>query len=115
MSATAPVTVTLRIPGRWSDPSELGERLPEGYQLADRGFVLPDGSAIGFGGRAADEQFAGVFRSACRQPPTDDELATVDGYSVNVILSGPGGSLDAARAMMGAAAAVVQAGGAGVF
>src|SRR6267142_1481772 len=53
--------------------------------------------------------------SACRQPATADELSTVDGYSVNVLLSGPGGSMQAARTMMQAGAAVVRAGGAGVF
>ena len=55
------------------------------------------------------------FRSSCRQPATEDELATVNGYTVNVFLSGPGGSLQAARTMMQAGAAVVRAGGAGVF
>ena len=47
--------------------------------------------------------------------PTEDERNTVDSYSVNVLLSGPGGSLAAARTMMRAAAAIIQAGGAGVF
>jgi hypothetical protein len=42
-------------------------------------------------------------------------LATVNSYSVNVFLSGPGGSLETARKMMQAVAAVVEAGGAGVF
>jgi len=42
-------------------------------------------------------------------------LAVVDGYTVNVFLSGPGGSMEAARTMMRAGAALVQAGGAGVF
>ena len=110
-----PVTVVLRIPGRWAHPGELTERLPDGHRLTDEGFVLPDGTRVGLHGVPADDQFAGVFRSACRQPPTADELATVDGYTVNVILTGPGGSLDAARAMMRAGAAVVRAGGAGVF
>ena len=64
---------------------------------------------------AADDQFAEIFRSSLRQPATKDELATVDGYTVNVLLCGPGGSLPAARTMMQAAAAIVQAGGAGVF
>ena len=63
----------------------------------------------------ADDQFAQIFRSSCRQPATADELATVDGYRVNVLLSGPGGSMQAARTMMQAAAAIVRAGGAGVF
>ena len=63
----------------------------------------------------ADDQFAQIFRSSCRQPATEDELATVDGYTVNVFLSGPGGSMQAARTMMQAGAAIVRAGGAGVF
>ncbi len=62
-----------------------------------------------------DDQFAQIFRSSCRQPPTDEELATVAGYRVNIFLSGPGGSLAKARAMMQAGAAIVRAGGAGVF
>jgi hypothetical protein len=64
---------------------------------------------------APDDQFARIFRSSCRQPALADELATVAGYTVNVVLSGPGGSLQAARTMMQAGAAVVRAGGAGVF
>src|SRR5207248_11330272 len=70
---------------------------------------------VDFGAMAADDQFAQIFRSSCRQPATEDELATVDGYRVNVLLSGPGGSMQAARTMMQAGAAVVRAGGAGVF
>jgi hypothetical protein len=64
---------------------------------------------------AADDQFAQIFRSSCRQPASEDELATVDSYTVNVLLSGPGGSMQEARTMMRAAAAMVRAGGAGVF
>jgi hypothetical protein len=112
---SATVMVTLRIPGQWQHPAELAERLPDGYQLAEDGLALPDGSRVGFGGVAPDDQFAEVFRSACRQPPSADELATVDAYTVNVILHGPGGSLDAARQMMRATAAIIRAGGAGVF
>jgi hypothetical protein len=112
--ATA-ITVTLRIPGQWSHPKELFERLPAGYRLTAEGLILPDTTRVEFGAVPADEQFAQIFRSSCRQPATEDELATVDGYTVNVLLSGPGGSMQAARTMMQAGAAVVQAGGAGVF
>ncbi len=47
--------------------------------------------------------------------PTEEELPTADGYTVNVTLSGNGGSMEAARAIMKAGAAMVRAGGAGVF
>jgi hypothetical protein len=110
-----PVTIALRIPGKWSHPKELLRRLPDGCRLTPEALVLPDATRVEFGAAPADDQFAQIFRSSCRQPPAEDELATVDGYTVNVFLSGPGGSMQAARTMMRAGAAVVRAGGAGVF
>lgn len=115
MTDAAPVTIALRIPGRWAHPGELIERLPAGCRLTAEALTLPDGSQVEFSAMPPDDQFAGIFRSSCRQPATRDELATVDGYRVNITLSGPGGSLAAARTMMEAAAAIVLAGGAGVF
>jgi hypothetical protein len=111
----APVTVALRIPGTWSHPGELIERLPARYRLTPEALVFPDGTEVEFGAMAPDDQFARIFRSSCRQPPTQEELATVDGYTVNVFLRGPGGSIRAAHTMMRAGAALVRAGGAGVF
>jgi hypothetical protein len=111
----APVTIVLRIPGKWSHPRELIQRLPTGYRLTPEALILPDATQVEFGALAPDEQFAQIFRSSCRQPATADELAKVDSYTVNVFLSGPGGSMPAARTMMQAGAAVIQAGGAGVF
>jgi hypothetical protein len=111
----APFTVDLRIPGVWSHPRELIERLPADFRLTPEALILPDKTRVAFGAMDADGQFAQIFRSSCRRPATDDELATVDRYTVNVVLSGPGGSMDAARTMMHAGAAIVRAGGAGVF
>jgi hypothetical protein len=111
----APVRVTLRIPGKWAHPGELLERLPAGCRLSPESLVLPDGTSVEFCPMPPDAQFAEIFRSSCRQPATDEELATVSGYTVNVCLSGPGGSLATARIMMEAGAAIVRAGGAGVF
>ena len=110
----APVTVALRIPGQWAHPRELIQRLPAGCRLTPEALILPDTTRVEFGAMAADDEFAQIFRSSCRQPAAEDELATVDGYTVNVLLSGPGGSVQAARTMMRAGAAVVRAGGAGV-
>jgi hypothetical protein len=112
---TAPVTVAFRIPGKWSSPRELTDCLPAGCRLTAEALTFPDGRQVEFGAAPADDQFAAIFRSSCRQPPTPDELATVNGYTVNVFLMGPGGSAEAARKMMQAAAVVVRAGGAGVF
>src|SRR5437667_6698200 len=111
----APIPIDLRIPGKWSHPRELIERLPAGWRLTAEALILPDTTQVEFGAMPADDQFAQIFRSSCRQPATEDELSTVDGYTVNVLLSGPGGSMQAARTMMQAGAAVVRAGGAGVF
>src|SRR5688572_28161770 len=81
----ASITVDLRIPGKWSHPRELIERLPHGYRFTEEGLVLPDATEVAFGAMDADDQFAQIFRSSCRQPPTDDELAMVDDYTVNVL------------------------------
>lgn len=109
------VEVTLRIPGDWAHPGELLERMPEGYRLTPEALSLPDGATLVFTPMPPDEQFAQIFASSCRRPATDDELAIVGRYRVNIILTGPGGSLEAARAMMQGGAAIVRAGGAGVF
>ena len=82
------VTIALRIPGRWSHPKELIQRLPTGCRLTAETLILPDKTEVGFGAVGADDQFAKIFRSSCREPATADELATVDGYTVNVFLSG---------------------------
>src|SRR5262249_33720954 len=110
----APVTIALRIPGQWANPQELIQRLPAGCRMTAEAVTVQDGPAVSFGAGAADNQFAQIFRSSWRDPATEEELAEVDGYTANVFLSGPGGSLPAAHAMMRAAAAVVRAGGAGV-
>lgn len=115
MNAPSPVTITFRIPGAWGHPRELVEGLPRGCRLTPEELILADGTRAEFTPMPPDSQFAGVFRSSCRNPATRDELAKVDGYKVNACLSGPGGSLEAARAMMRAAAEIVRAGGAGVF
>lgn len=107
--------ITLRVPGDWSHPGELLERLPEGFRLSESGLSLPDGATVEVAPLPPDQQFPQIFQSACRRPPTDDELAILARYRVNIGLSGPGGSLESALTMMQAGAAIVQAGGAGVF
>ncbi len=110
-----PVTVALRIPGQWSHPRELIERMPVGCRLTPEALHLPDGTQVEFGAVPADDQFPEIFRTSLRRPATAEELATADNYTVNVLLSGPGGSLEAAKTMLEAGAAIVRAGGAGVF
>lgn len=109
------VTIALRIPGEWSHPGELLERLPAGVQLTPETLILPGGAKVDFIPMAPDEVFPGIFESSCRRPPSDEERAIVGRYTVNVGLTGPGGSLESALTMMEAGAAIVRAGGAGVF
>jgi len=115
MNDTAAPRITLRIPGDWTHPKELLARMPKGFRLTPETLLLPDGAEIEFNPLEPDEKFPQIFPSACRRPPTDDELAVVGRYTVNVALSGTGGSLKSALAMMQGAAAIVRAGGAGVF
>lgn len=109
------IETILRIPGAWNGPDELLSRLPDGFRIEGLNLILPDGVEIECSPTPRDDQFANVFRGSCRRPATPQELAIVESYSVNVCLAGPGGSLDSARSMMQAGAAIVKAGGGGVF
>lgn len=107
--------ITLRIPGDWAHPGKLLQRLPAGCRMSSETLRLADGAEFEFLPMRPDDQFRQVFRSSCRRPATREELAVVDRYTVNIGLTGPGGSREAARALMRAGAAIIQAGGAGVF
>ncbi len=83
--------------------------------MTPEALILPDGARIDLGFLPPDDRFPGIFRSSCRQSPTDEELAGVNGYTVKATLSFNGGSMEAPRTIMEAGAAMVRAGGAGVF
>ena len=72
----APVEIVLRLPGAWSHPQELIQGMPSGFRCSAEGLVLPDATRVEMDVMGADDQFAGIFRSACRSPATDDELST---------------------------------------
>ena len=109
------VLITFRIPGNWAHPGELIERMPEGYCLTSEFLVMPDGQRVELTPNPPDGQFVEIFRSSCRTPMTESERRVLTSYTVNFILSGPGGSLQNAHTMMKAASAIIRAGGAGVF
>jgi hypothetical protein len=111
----AAVRTVFRIPGNWRHPGELLERMPPGFRLTPEALVMADGTEIELVPMPPDDEFPGIFRTSCRQPAAEDELAIVDGYTVNIGLNGPGGSMEAALTMMQAGAAIIRAGGAGVF
>ncbi len=112
---STPIEIAFRIPGTWTHPRELVERMPPGCRLSPEGLILPDGQRVEIAPMQPDKQFASIFASSCRRPATPDELNRVNRYTVNMGLLGPGGSIEAARTMLQAAAVIVQAGGAGVF
>ncbi len=109
------VQIEVRIPGTWAEPDELIERLPDGYGLSPRGLVTPSGQCLEVGFLPPDDQFVEVFATACRQNPTADEREAIENYAVIVTLGGPGGSLILASEFMRTAAALIAAGGSGVF
>ena len=109
------VDITVRIPATWSGVDELKPQLADGWNLTPESLVMPDGTSLEINFRKPDDQFVPVFARACRQQPTDAEKRIVENYTVQVCLTGPGGSLVAARRMMEAAAVLIRAGGAGVF
>lgn len=116
MESTDEITIDMRIPGKWAGPKEIIESIPKDCQLSRDGELLfRDGGRFPITPVPADGQFANIFRTSCRRTPTEDERNTIDNYTANVLLSGPGGSMEAARAMMRAASAIIRAGGAGVF
>lgn len=113
-TATRPtINITLRIPGDWRHPHAMLERFPDGYRIIGDRLRLPDQTEIEISPMPPDNQFPSIFRSTLRRPAKPEELAIVDRYTVNVALTGPGGSLESARKMMQAGAAIIQAGGGG--
>jgi hypothetical protein len=107
--------VTLRIPGAWREPAEFFDNLPSDCRLTEHGLVLADGSEFELNALPADAEFPGIFAGSCPKLPLDEEREQIENYRVNICLTGRGGSIEAAKRIMEAAAAVLAAGGAGVF
>jgi hypothetical protein len=107
--------VTLRIPGAWSRPEEFYEGLPRGCRCTEQGLVLHDGTEFELNILPADGQFPEIFAGACPKLPTGTERELIENYKVNICLTSRGGSIAAAKRLMAGAAAVLTAGGAGVF
>ena len=111
----AEIEVNLRIPGTWSKPAEFFEQLPRGCRCTEEGLILADGSEFELHVLPADEEFPRIFAGSCAKLPTETEREQIENYKVNICLTGPGGSIEAAKRLMAGAAAVLAAGGAGVF
>jgi hypothetical protein len=107
--------IVLRIPGSWLGPEYLARALPADHHYADDRLRLPDGQEVEVIALRPDDEFPRVFTGACRRRPSRRDLRTIRDYKVNVCLACPGGSVDSAIRMLRAGAALVRAGGAGVF
>ncbi len=111
------VLIHIRVPGPWTSPLEFEERLrdADGEYTIDEGRLLhrASGRRFDIGTSPHDDELVEVF--AGDHHSTDDELDEIADHVVKLHLTGPGGSIDTARAIMDAATASVRAGGGGVM
>jgi hypothetical protein len=110
--------IDLRIPGPWKSPEELVESLRKaktGYGVTAEGefFHEKSGRKFLFSASAPDDEIASLFAHTGRL--SDGEVKALAAHKVKVHVSGPGGSAEAAKAVMKAATALIKAGGLGVF
>lgn len=109
--------IQLRVPGPWRSPVELREALERAgdeYEVVDNGLLhRASGRTFHAGTSPHDDEIHELFAHDGRLG--DEEIETIASHVVKIHVSGPGGSPDAARDVMAAAAALVRAGGYGVF
>lgn len=110
--------IDLRIPGPWDSPGDLADALDRagtGYAPTEAGMLVRSESGASFVLSASepDDDIADVFAGGGRI--TAEEVRAIRSHKVKVHLSTPGGSVEAARAVMEAAAALLGAGGFGVM
>lgn len=107
--------VVLRIPGPWNDAAELAERLPDKWRIENDWLYPPTGPPLGLSLTPPDGMLHDIMRTSLRREAQASELAALDEYQHYAGVVGPGGSLNLARVTLLGGAAVVKAGGCGVF
>lgn len=107
------ITLTFAIP--YSSPEELAEALPDGVTLSARGITMPDGRRYGLSARPQDGEFAQIVRGGSTRPPTNGEMQAMRDAPILLGLYGPGGSDDAAAAMLQIGNMLCEAGASGVL
>src|SRR5215210_3621896 len=102
-----PPVIHLRVPGPWGAPEELDaalERAGAGFDFTEDGFVHTEtGTRFHNGVSPHDDEIHEIFAQDGRLSP--EQIEQVASHRVKVHLSGPGGSPEAARAIMNAATA----------
>jgi hypothetical protein len=110
-------TIALRVTGPWTAPEEFGTALKKaagGYELREKGLLhVASGRKFNCDATVHDDDIAELFADSGRL--SDAEIDEIAAHKVKVHLSAPGGSPEAARAIMDAATALLHAGGTGVF
>jgi hypothetical protein len=117
MSEQSQVSIELRMPSPWETPDDFAQALNSSnsaYKFHE-GWLIhrTSGWRCECLGSAHDDEIAELFEHDGRLGFR--ELKEIDAHKTKVHLAGPGGSVETARAMMDAAAAVVRAGAFGVM
>lgn len=109
--------IDLRIPGPWTSPQHLYDALARektGYEPGDAILTHREtGRRFELSVSEPDGQIADVFGGGPRI--SRKEVRMIRAHKVKLHVSTPGGSVEAARAVMDAAAALLRAGGYGVM
>jgi hypothetical protein len=112
-----PPNIELRIPVKWVSPAAFGDALDRSesaYRLDDEALVhRQSGWKCECGASPHDDELVEIFAHEGRLKYK--ELKEIDAHTAKIHLIGPGGSKEAARAMMDAASAIINAGAAGVM
>jgi hypothetical protein len=109
--------IDLRIPGPWTSPRHLVDAIARAkvdYEPGDGVLThAKTGARFALVASEPDDQIADVFAGGGRI--TRREVQVIRSHKVKLHVSTPGGSVDAARAVMNAASALLRAGGHGVM
>ena len=109
--------IQLRIPGPWATQQQFMDavvRAKTAYEFGENWLVEPkSGRQFEVSASERDDEIADLFAHTGRL--SKQEVKKIAGQQVKVHVCGPGGSIEAARAMMNVAVALIKAGGYGVF
>ncbi|NBC10625.1 MAG: hypothetical protein GVY24_02690 [Planctomycetes bacterium] len=107
------ITITLAVPQ--ASPEQLHDALGDGYTLDEQGLHDPDGRRYEVVALPQDHEFADIVVGGATHAPRDEEVAAMRAAPTLLKVTGPGGSLDAAAAMLRVGAALVETGAAGIL
>lgn len=107
------ITITLAVPQ--AAPEQLRDALGGGYRFDERGLHDPDGRRYDVLALPQDHEFADVVVGGATHAPSEEEVAAMRAAPTLLKVTGPGGSDEAAAAMLRVGAALMDAGASGVL